>query len=42
MDQTAFALCEQGPVPVVVFNINEKGSLIRLLEGEKIGTIVHA
>ncbi len=42
MDQTAFALCEQGPVPIVVFDINDSGSLLRLLEGERIGTVVHA
>ena len=42
MDATAFALCEQGPVPIIAFNIGIKGSLGRLLNGEKIGTIVHA
>lgn len=42
MDATAFALCEQGPVPIIVFNIGIKGRLGRLLNGEKIGTIVHA
>ena len=42
MDATAFALCEQGDVPIVVFNIDEPGALKRLLEGEKIGTTVHA
>lgn len=42
MDATAFALCEQGTVPIIVFNIGIKGSLGRLLNGEKIGTIVHA
>lgn len=42
MDATAFALCEQGLVPIIVFNIGIKGSLGRLLNGEKIGTIVHA
>lgn len=42
MDATAFALCEQGPVPIIVFNIGIKGSLGHLLNGEKIGTIVHA
>ena len=41
MDQTAFALCEQGPVPIVVFDINSQGSLLRILRGEKIGTVVH-
>ncbi len=42
MDQTAFALCEQGPVPIVVFDINKEGALLRVLEGEKVGTLVHA
>lgn len=42
MDATAFALCEQGPVPIVVFNIEEAGNLEKLLSGEDIGTTVHA
>lgn len=42
MDATAFALCEQGPIPIIVFNVEQKGNLGRLLRGEKIGTIVHA
>ena len=42
MDATAFALCEQGPVPIVVFNVEEPGNLARLLNGEEIGTTVHA
>ncbi len=42
MDATAFALCEQGPIPVVVFNVEQQGNLTRLLSGEKIGTLVHA
>lgn len=42
LDQTAFALCEQGPVPLVVFDINRPGNLLRLLGGERIGTLVHA
>lgn len=42
MDATAFALCEQGPTPIVVFNVEEKGNLSRLLAGENIGTLVHA
>ena len=42
MDATAFALCEQGPVPIVVFNIEQKGNLAKLLKGEKVGTTVHA
>lgn len=42
MDATAFALCEQGPVPIVVFDVEKKGNLARLLNGEEIGTVVHA
>lgn len=42
MDQTAYALCEQGPVPIVVFDITRRGNLARLLQGEPIGTIVKA
>ncbi|MBQ7622936.1 MAG: UMP kinase [Bacteroidales bacterium] len=42
MDQTAYALCEQGPVPVIVFDISRKGNLARVLGGESVGTLVHA
>lgn len=42
MDATAFALCEQGPVPIVVFDINQPDGLCRILAGEKLGTVVHA
>jgi len=42
MDATAFALCEQGPVPIIVFDINAPEALRRVLDGEKIGTLVHA
>lgn len=41
MDATAFALCEQGNMPIIVFDMNEKGNLTRILRGEKIGTTVH-
>ena len=41
MDQTAFALCSEGDIPIIVFDIQTKGNLLRLMEGEKIGTLVH-
>ena len=41
MDQTAFALCSEGNMPIIVFDMNATGNLTRLLHGEKIGTIVH-
>ena len=41
MDQTAFALCAEGNMPVIVFDMNRPGNLTRLLSGESIGTVVH-
>ena len=40
MDQTAFTLCKENNLPIVVFNINQPGNLARILKGEKLGTIV--
>lgn len=41
MDATAFALCEQGNMPVIVFDMNQAGNLTKLVTGEKVGTLVH-
>ena len=41
MDQTAFALCSDGHLPVIVFDMHRKGNLTRILAGEKVGTTVH-
>ena len=41
MDQTAFALCREGNMPIIVFDMNQKGNLTRLVKGEKVGTLVH-
>ncbi len=40
MDMTAFTLCQENDLPIVVFNINEPGNLKRILTGEKVGTLV--
>ncbi len=40
MDQTAFALCKENKLPIIVFNLNEKDNLKRLILGEKLGTVV--
>jgi uridylate kinase len=40
MDQTAFALCKENKMPIIVFNIRERGNILRILQGEKIGTLV--
>ena len=41
MDQTAFALCKDGNMPIVVFDVTKPGNLQRILSGEEIGTTVH-
>ena len=40
MDLTAFALCQENRMPIYVFDINKKGNLLKVIEGEHIGTIV--
>jgi uridylate kinase len=40
MDQTAFTLCKENKLPIVVFSIREKGNILRILAGEEIGTRV--
>lgn len=40
MDMTAFTLCYENKLPIIVFDMNLKGNLKRLLNGEKIGTKV--
>ena len=40
MDMTAFTLCKENNIPVVVFDINKSGNLKRVISGEKVGTLV--
>ncbi|HLN52879.1 MAG TPA: UMP kinase [Lentimicrobium sp.] len=40
MDLTAITMCRENHMPIVVFNMNIKGNLIRLLNGEDVGTLV--
>lgn len=40
MDLTAITLCRENKLPIIVFNINTKGNLRRMLLGEDVGTIV--
>lgn len=40
MDLTAFTLCSENNLPVVVFDMNKAGNLKKLILGEKIGTLV--
>jgi uridylate kinase len=41
MDLTAFTLCQENDLPIIVFNITKPGTLIRILQGENLGTLVH-
>ena len=40
MDMTAFTLCQENELPIIVFNINDTGALRRIISGEKVGTLV--
>jgi uridylate kinase len=40
MDLTAFTLCRENKMPIVVFNMNQKGNLLKVIKGEAIGTVV--
>lgn len=40
MDLTAFTLCQENNVPILVFDINQSGNLKKIIEGEAIGTLV--
>ena len=40
MDMTAFTLCQENKLPIIVFDMNKPGNLMRLIDGEPIGTLV--
>lgn len=40
MDSTAISLCMDNRLPLVVFNVRERGNLLRILKGEEVGTVV--
>ncbi|MGZ3931270.1 MAG: UMP kinase [Bacteroidia bacterium] len=40
MDMTAFTLCKENNLPVIVFDMNKSGNLAKLLNGDKVGTLV--
>ena len=40
MDMTAFTLCEENELPIIVFDMNKKGNLMKVTDGEEIGTLV--
>ena len=40
MDANAFGLCQENGLPIVVMNVNKSGAAVRVLQGERVGTIV--
>lgn len=40
MDMTAITMCRENNLPIMVFNMNESGNLMKLMQGDEIGTLV--
>jgi uridylate kinase len=40
MDTTAFTLSQENKLPIVVFDMNKKGNLLKICEGQNVGTVV--
>jgi uridylate kinase len=40
MDMTAFTLCMENKLPIIVFDMNKPGNLLKVVKGEKVGTLV--
>jgi uridylate kinase len=41
MDTTAFTLSQENELPIIVFDMNKKGNLLKVLDGENVGTKVN-
>ena len=41
MDTTAFTLSQENELPIIVFDMNKKGNLLKIVSGESIGTVVN-
>lgn len=40
MDMTAFTLCMENKLPIIVFDMNQKGNLLKIAKGEEAGTLI--
>lgn len=40
MDMTAFTLCNENELPIIVFDMNKDGNLMKVMKGEEVGTLV--
>jgi len=41
MDMTAFTLCQENNLPIIVFNMNRNGNLLNVVNGQQVGTLVN-
>ena len=41
MDMTAFTLCQESRLPIIVLNMHDRGNLLRICKGDAVGTFVH-
>ena len=41
MDMTAFTLCQENGLPIIVFDMNKPGNLLRIMQGEEAGTLIN-
>lgn len=42
MDMTAFTLCQENGLPIIVFDMNKPGNLLKIMQGEKAGTLIQS
>jgi uridylate kinase len=42
MDATAISLCQENNLPIVIFNLGTHGNIKRVVQGEKVGSLVSA
>jgi uridylate kinase len=42
MDSTAISLCKDNNLPIIIFNLNQRGNIRKVVSGEKIGSLVSA
>lgn len=41
MDMTAFTLCQENNLPIIIFDMNKPDNLFNIVKGEKVGTLIH-
>jgi len=42
MDTTAVSLCKDNHLPMIIFSMRERGNILRVIEGQKLGSLVTA